>query len=398
MPRRESKYGATIVQALLERGGEQRRRLQKEEDVKRAIKLQKIVYGTGSLESKQEAAVRLQAMGFAVDQSALQPKNDLTAAFDYVDFPKSLRGVFQREADLRMVDASQVLRVGAALGAAPKEMTLDMANELVKQEVFKGTEMEKYTGEQVFARFQTIKTIEANIGDIGVETQNRILGIRDTEKPTSKEESIAILDKAVRDKEGKVRPFEEVLNDPKVMVPIVGARMMDDLYGFYGLIPPSAFKGVSATSIFNQAMDTVQERLKNEEKKLALLEDSLSDNLKRPAESEAGKRRPKLETQVKEQRLIVGGLRSGLVDSVSALTGRLQMSGIGGGVSGVNPAGTLPALDSPISDRTAEYITQLQQLISSGAIPASSITDEDWQEAAANGIDIERVKRELGLE
>jgi hypothetical protein len=216
---------------------------------------------------------------------------------------------------------------------------------------------------------------------------------KSSDKQTSKEESIAILDRAVRDAEGKVRPFDEVVNDPKVMIPIAGARMMDDLYGFYGLIPPSAFKGVAATSIFNQAMDTVQERLGNEEKKLALLEEQVAKI--RPGSTAETAQKPALEKKLSEQRLTVNELRVGLVDSVSALTERLQMSGIGGGV---NPADILPAVNSPTSDRTAEYITQLQQFISSGAIPVDSITDEDWQEAAANGIDIERVKRELGLE
>jgi hypothetical protein len=366
----------------------------KKKDLLKGLELQKKLYAEGtSVEDKRSYALELQQLGFSVDSDLLEPKIDLTPLFDAYGYPEELRQTTQNVFDQKSLTGNGVMEELQKFGTKkPGEISIEDIKLMQKIGGFAAdSPMGTMAPEKVKAELDHLRKMDEYVRSEMIK--NLSIFSKSSDKQTSKEESIAILDRAVRDAEGKVRPFDEVVNDPKVMIPIAGARMMDDLYGFYGLIPPSAFKGVAATSIFNQAMDTVQERLGNEEKKLALLEEQVAKI--RPGSTAETAQKPALEKKLSEQRLTVNELRVGLVDSVSALTERLQMSGIGGGV---NPADILPAVNSPTSDRTAEYITQLQQFISSGAIPVDSITDEDWQEAAANGIDIERVKRELGLE
>lgn len=378
-----------VLQAIIEQRKEGRAKADREQRIEEALKLQRIVYGEGTPEAKREAGLRLRAIGVNVPESLIKKPFNYQSFFKEANTPEEWQKALQMGHEEGFISGDKFFGAAVGLGE-PSAFTIEGIQQGIDIGAFKGTELDGLNAEQTKKALEFVATVrEVTTADMA----NKLFGGEKAEKPTTWESKIKAIENAVTGPDGKIRPIETVIDDPKVMIPLAANSMINQLYEFYGMVPPSAFKAVSATSIFNQAMDTVQERLKNEEKKLGLLEEQIAKI--RPGSTGEKTVKPVLEKKLSEQRLAVNELRTGLVDSVGALTGRLQMSGIGGGV---NPADLAPAVDSPMSDRTAEYITQLQQLISSGAMDASSITDEDLQEAADNGIDVDRVKRELGLE
>jgi len=216
MPRRESRYGATITQALLERGAEQRRRAQKEQDVKEAVKLQKIVYGTGTIEEKREAATRLAALGFSVPADALREKVNLGGLYTALKVPENLRPLFDKAIETNLLTAGQALQMGATIGEQAGTLTDEEIREAhklgyFKRGVFANSPLSEMTADQIIANTNLLGGLVKEFGSR--ITEEAFLGGAKTQKATEAQARQQVYIEATTDAEGNPIPLNTLMKD-----------------------------------------------------------------------------------------------------------------------------------------------------------------------------------------
>ena len=220
--------GQNILQALLQRGTEQRAGKKREDRIRQVTDLFTIVHGKGTQEEKAAAAGELAALGVPVSQKLLKPDIDASDLFEALNLDEDLYDSLNRQINSGNMTLVQALDFAEQSGDGVNKLSDDNIRKLFDAGHFQG---DLYKG-SVIAGMTSPDQIIAHIGfqsavvkRIGVEGTAGLLSAGKQAKPTTTEEKIALVQKYTTYEDGSQVPIELLLPDEERMLGLAAGGM-----------------------------------------------------------------------------------------------------------------------------------------------------------------------------